>query len=233
VPPDRSHAALDNPSIRLSLIRAAALYAALALCAPSAAASTQILDYEVDHPWLGKIGTYVNNIVRQGTRTTVTSTLRVVATILGIVVHRQSADRVELWQDGRIVYFDGVTTVNGNAFPVHGEAQGNTFVVTSPHGTAVAPADVYPNNPWSCAFTHGTVIFAVNTGTVEPGEVTGGEPAPLVIEGKSLQTRHYRVESARTHANVWLNQECVPVRMDVVISGTNISLVLTGETDQP
>ena len=226
-------AAFHSPSVGFFMIRAAALHAALTWCTAPAVASTQILDYEVDHPWLGKIGTYVNDIVRQGPRTTVTSSLRVVASILGIVVHRQYADRVELWQDGRIVYFDGVTTVNGNAFPVHGEAQGNTFVVTSPDGTAVAPADVYPNNPWSCAFIRGTMIFAVNTGTVEPAEVTGGEPAPLTIDGKSLQTRHYRVESARTHAHVWLNQECVPVRMDVVISDTNISLILTGETDQP
>jgi hypothetical protein len=215
------------------MIRTAALHAALTWCAAPAVASTQILDYEVDHPWLGKIGTYVNDIVRQGPRTTVTSSMRVVASILGFVVHRQYADRVELWQDGRIVYFDGVTTVNGNAFPVHGEAQGNRFVVTSPDGTVTAPADVYPNNPWSCAFIRGTAIFAVNTGTVEPAQVTGGEPASLTIDGKSLQTRHYRIESARTHANVWLNQQCVPVRMDVVISGTNISLILTGETDQP
>jgi Family of unknown function (DUF6134) len=224
---------LGRANIGLFVVRAAALYAALAMSPASAVASTQILDYEVDHPWLGKIGTYVNAIVRQGPRTTVTSSLRVVASILGIVVHRQYADRIELWQDGRIVYFDGVTTVNGKAFPVHGEAQGSTFVVTSPDGAAIAPADVYPNNPWSCAFVHGTTIFAVNTGTVEPGQVTGGEPATLDIDGKSLWTRHYRVESARTHANVWLNQQCVPVRMDVVISDTNISLVLTGETNEP
>lgn len=201
--------------------------------AAPAAASTQILDYEVDHPWLGKIGTYVNAIVRQGPTTTVTSTLRVIATVLGIVVHREYADRVELWQDGRIVSFRGVTTVNGHAFPVHGEARNNVFVADSPDGTQTGPADVYPNNPWSCSFVHGTEIFAVNTGTIEPAKVTGGEPARIEIHGKDQVTRHYKVESERTHANIWLNERCVPVKMNVIMSDTDISLVLIHETDEP
>jgi Family of unknown function (DUF6134) len=220
-------------NIGFIVIRAAAVYIPLVLFPCAASGSTHTLYYDVEHPWLGKIGTYVNDIVRQGARTTVTSTLRVVASIMGIVLHRQYADRVELWEDGRIIYFDGVTTVNGKLSSVHGEARGDTFVVTSPDGMAIAPADVYPNNPWSCAFIHGTTIFAVNTGTVEPGQVTGGEPVMLEIGGKSLSTLHYKVESARTHANVWLDPECVPVRMDVVISETNISLVLTGEIGKP
>jgi hypothetical protein len=211
----------------------AALFTALALLASSAVASTQILDYEVDHPWLGKIGTYVNQIVRDGTATTVTSTLRVDARILGIEVHREYADRVELWQNGRIISFNGVTTVNGKPFPVQGKARGNAFVVTSPEGSKIAPADVYPNNPWSCAFTRGNSIFAVNTGTVEPGQVTGGESVEVDIDGKRLLTRHYRVESTHTHANVWLDPRCVPIKEDVMMSGTDITLILKKESDTP
>jgi hypothetical protein len=213
--------------------RAAILCVPLILCAPAAVASTQILDYDVEHPWLGKIGTYVNDIVQDGATTTVTSRLRVVAGILGIVLHREDADRVEVWRDGRLVYFNGVTVINGKPFPVRGAARGNQFVVTSPNGTAIAPANVSSNNPWSCAFIHGTTIFAVNTGTVEPGRVTGGEQTMLVIGGKSFPAWHYRVESARTHANVWLDRNCVPLKESVMILGTDISLILRHRSDAP
>lgn len=213
--------------------RAAAAGLAVLLGAQPAMASTQILYYDVDHPWLGKIGTYVNDIVRQGSNVTVTSTMRVAAAILGIVVHREDADRVERWTDGRLVYFNGVTTINGKPVAVHGTAQGNGFVVTSPHGTITAPADVATNNPRSCSFIRRNMIFAVNTGTIEPGHVTGGEAVMLQSAGGEIWTRHYRIESVHTHAQVWLDQRCVPVKMSVVISGTDISMPLTHETDLP
>jgi hypothetical protein len=189
-------------------------------------ALAQTLDYDVLHPWLGKIGTYENQILQQNTAVTVKSRLRVVARVLGIVVHREYADRTEQWRDGRLVGFTGVTTINGHSAAIRGEAHGNVFVITGPDGTTTAPGDLTPNNPWSCDFMHGTTVFAVNTGTVEPAQVTGGQPALLEIGGKSTWTRLYRVESAQTHARIWLDDRCVPLRMDVINNGANISLVL-------
>jgi len=203
------------------------------LTVAAATALAQTLDYDVLHPWLGKIGTYENTILRQGTAVTIKSKLRVVARILGIVVHREYADRTELWRDGRLIGFSGVTTINGDSAAMRGEARGNVFVITSPAGTITAPADVTPNNPWSCDFIHGTTVFALNTGTVEPVQVTGGQPEVLDIAGRKTWTRHYIVESARTHAQVWLNDRCVPLRMDVINNGTDMSLVLTNETEAP
>jgi Family of unknown function (DUF6134) len=224
-----------NPVSRRGAValRAVVLAVVAALHLHAALASTEILDYDVVHPWLGKIGTYENAVRREGDGVTVTSRLRVVASIVGIVVHREYADRTELWRDGRIIAFSGMTTINGKPFPVRGQANGSAFIVTSPGGTVTAPADVTPNNPWSCDFIHGTSVFAVNTGTVEPVSVTGGQPAAITIAGRPLWTRQYRIESARTHAQVWLSQTCVPVRMDVVNAGANISLVLNRETDIP
>jgi hypothetical protein len=189
-------------------------------------ASAQTFDYDVLHPWLGKIGTYENQILHQNTAVTVKSRLRVVARLLGIAMHREYADRTELWRDGRLVGFSGVTTINGQSATIRGEAHDDVFVITGPDGTITAPGNLTPNNPWSCDFIHGTTVFAVNTGTVEPAQVTGGQRDRLEIDGKSTWTRLYRVESANTHARIWLDDRCVPLRMDVINNGTNISLVL-------
>jgi Family of unknown function (DUF6134) len=218
---------------RIPPCRAIALVLTVLLTVAATPASTQTLDYDVLHPWLGKIGNYENTILRQGTTVIVKSKLRVAAKILGIVVHREDADRIEIWRDGRLVGFSGVTTINGHSVAIRGKASGSVFVVTSPAGTVTAPGNVTPNNPWSCNFIHGTTVFAVNTGTVEPAQVTGGQTVALDIAGHKILTRYYRVESARTHAQVWLNDDCVPVRMDVINNGTNISLVLRRETEAP
>lgn len=206
---------------------------ALFLYVPTAVASTQVLEYNVVHPWLGKIGTFVNSIVRRGVDVTVTSSLRVVANLLGVTAHREYADRVEVWHGGHLIGFNGVTTINGKPFSIRGQLAGNHFIINSPDGTIMAPADVHPNNPWSCNFVNSTSVFAVNTGTVEPTRVTGGQLAPVEIGGRWVWARNYRVESALSDAHVWLDQTCVPVRMDMVVSGTSISVVLASERDTP
>jgi hypothetical protein len=194
---------------------------------------TGVFDYRVSAVVLGNIGTYQNRIERHGDGLTITSTLRVLVEILGVVWHRENADRVERWEHDRLVYFDGLTKVNDKPWPVHGEARGDAFIVTSPDGTVTAPADVSSNNPHSCSFIHGKTIFAVNTGTVEPVQVSGGDTQIVDLGDRSAQARHYRVESARTHGQVWLDTSCVPVKMTVLVYDTDIALTLTRQTEGP
>ncbi|MEJ0068779.1 MAG: hypothetical protein WDO24_08705 [Pseudomonadota bacterium] len=44
--------------------------------------------------------------------------------------------------------FHGITTTNGKAIEVTGEARSDGFAITSPSGTVVAPPDVVPSDPW-------------------------------------------------------------------------------------
>src|SRR5690349_8144274 len=102
-----------NVTMRTTLRPATAvLVLAAALAAPVRAAdeSPRVLPYKATHSKYGEIGTYVNTVTLKDGVTTVQTQVRLRVRVLGIVAHREEADRTETWKDGRLVAFHGVTT---------------------------------------------------------------------------------------------------------------------------
>ena len=210
-----------------SLLTAAVLVFAAALCAfaEQARAETQIYTYAVEHPTFGHIGTYTNIVNEFGNRTIVQSLLHVEVRLLGIVVYRQDATRSEEWSGNRLVTFHGVTTTNGKSVDVSGEAHGNVFVITSPDGTTVAPADIRPSNPWSPVVLNAHVMMSTKTGKIEDVRVTGGDKTPVTFDGKTHLLRQYSIDG-RKRGVVWLDDRGVPIAFRVWEQDTPIELVL-------
>ncbi|HKR19463.1 MAG TPA: DUF6134 family protein [Stellaceae bacterium] len=206
---------------------AAALVFASALCAfvTPAHAEMQSYQYEVEHPTFGQIGTYTNIIDQSRDRTHVESVLHVAVQLLGIVVYRQDATRSEDWHNGRLVAFHGVTTTNGTSIDVTGEARGNTFVITTPDGTTLAPADVRTSNPWSPNFLNAHVVMSTKSGQVEDVRISGGNETPVTFDGKTQLLRQYLVDGQK-RGIVWLNDRSVPIAFKLWEDGTPIQLVL-------
>lgn len=206
------------------------LWFAGSLAASPVWAATRVLDYRVSVPVFGDIGTYQNRIETNGNTTTVRSTLRCRVELLGIVLHREEADRIERWTDGRLVYFDGMTTTNGKAVRVHGQAQGDNFALTTPTRTSTMAGGLFPSNPWSSAFIAARYILHVTTGEVEPVQVVAGETTTLTVLGQAVPVRAYRIDTALTHAVVWLSPSQIPVRMQVQAHGRTVYLDLQSDT---
>ena len=208
-----------------------AVLGAGAVGAGSALAGTRVLDYGVRLAVFGQIGAYQNAIESSGRVTTVQSNRHCLVGFLGIVLHREDAYRIERWEDGRLVYFDGTTTTNGEVVHVHGEARGDRFAVTSAKGTFLASGDLFPSNPWSAAFITARKILHVTTGEIEEATVTGGEARVLTVAGRPVLARAYHIETALTHAVVWLDQRDVPVFMEVAAHGHTVFLDLQSVID--
>lgn len=206
---------------------AAALAFTSAACAfvMPACAETQSYQYEVEHPTFGHIGTYTNTIEQTGDRTHVETVLHVAIRLLGFVVYRQDATRSEDWHNGRLVAFHGVTTTNGTSVDVTGEARGNTFVITTPDGTTLAPADVRTSNPWSPNFLGAHVVMSTKSGRTEDVRITGGGETPVTFDGKTQLLRQYLVDGQKRGV-VWLDARSVPIAFKVWEDGTPIDLVL-------
>ena len=115
----------------------------------AANAGTQTYRYVITHARYGPIGAYDRTIDDTGGVTRAQSRLRIVVKLLGIVVHRESADQTESWRGKRLMSFQSVTTTNGRQLSVSGAARDDRFMVTSPSGTTAAPADVAASDPWS------------------------------------------------------------------------------------
>jgi hypothetical protein len=191
-----------------------------------ARAQERAYSYSVVHPFYGTIGTYTENIARNDGTTRIDSHVRVAVTILGIVVHREEADHVEIFRGDRLVMLQSATTTNGTRTDVRGEAQGDHFVVTSPSGVVEAPADVAPSDPWVLKQIGVGTVVSIKTGRIIPTRVTGGEQVTVSLQGVMVATRHFLAHGERQQ-DIWLNDRDVPIMFRSVESGTPIDFVLT------
>ncbi|HEV2546204.1 MAG TPA: DUF6134 family protein [Stellaceae bacterium] len=198
-----------------SLLVLTGLLAALPADNVAAVPAAQVLRYHVKHAIYGDIGTYINTVERTGDTTTVLTEAHFKVSLLGIVVHREDAQRQERWRSGRLVFFHGITTKNGQPLEVRGEARGDSFIIASPRGTVIAPADIHPANPWSANFLGSDTMMRVDTGAIEPVRIGGGAETSINIDGAAMRTRQYEIDG-KTRYRIWLSEaEQVPVMFSV------------------
>ena len=177
----------------------------------SVSAAPRTYTYTVEHPPYGAIGTYTDTVDQSGEAKRIDTKVRVAVKILGIVVHREEADRTERWQGERLLSFHSVTSVNGKTIEVRGEARGDGFVVTSPSGTVIAPPNVYTTSPWSAGLPNPETMVVPGDGRVERAQVTGGEMTLTSVHGAGIAVRHYEIVGSNRY-DVWSSLAGVPIR---------------------
>jgi uncharacterized protein DUF6134 len=183
-------------------------------------------EYRVLHPTFGDIGTYANFIERSGEDTEVRSELKIAVRMVGIVVYRQEAHRTERWHGSRLVGFDGLTEINGDRIEVHGAARDGGFVINSPGGTVLAPANVRPSNPWSVMVLNSDALMSTRDGKLMRASVSGGGIEWLSIGGRMMPLRRYEVDS--NHRDfVWFDESGIPIKFRAEEHGTMVDFVLT------
>ncbi|HLG85995.1 MAG TPA: DUF6134 family protein [Alphaproteobacteria bacterium] len=203
------------------------------LCASSAfmpaAAAQQEYRYRIRHPFFGTVGTYTNIVKQNGEDTEVDTELHAVASLIGIVFYRQDSHRVEHWHGDRLISFDGTTVENGEKILVHGEAKGKDgFVITSPFGTVVAPADVYPENPrkgmvWKSS---SVMIMSTKDGELYPAKVSESMGKPDFWPPAAPMLRQFVIADGDRRKYVWADDRGVPVAFRTFEQGSAIDFVL-------
>lgn len=208
------------------LAGAVLIAAAAGLAPPAAADPPQVYKYRVEHPRYGDIGTYTNIVTASGDTADVETKLNVVVKFLGIVVHRQEAERREHWQHDRLTLFRGITTTNGKPVEVDGEARGNSFVISSPAGTVAAPADIRPSNPWSPNVLSASLVMSTKSGKIMPAHLDDVKDETVTVDGKPEHLRRFDVTTDKPQS-VWMDEHNVPVAFRTEEDGTPIDFVLT------
>jgi hypothetical protein len=209
----------------IETLLASAFLVIAAAGATSETAGTTTYEYRIDHPTYGDIGTYVNVVRQSGAETEVDSELRIAVKVLGIVVYRQEASRVERWRNDKLVSFDGTTVTNGDKIELHGEGRDDGFVLKTPSGQVMAPASVHPSNPWSTAVLKTDVMMSTRTGRIIPVTVRGGEERTVTLAGRSMRLRQYEVVSEK-HQFVWFDGRGCPVAFRTEEEGASVDFVL-------
>lgn len=197
-----------------------------------AIAARSVYEYRVENPTYGQLGTYTNVINQAGDDTEVDSSLRVKVTVLGIVIYREEANRVEHWRGDRLLSFESVTVVNGDKIVVHGEARGDGFAITSPSGTVTAPANIRPSNPWRRAIMTGDVLMSTKTGEVLKAQMSGGEEQPVSFDGNAMRLHRYEVLTSAKREFVWFDDNGVLIAIQTDQLGYPIYLVLNRQASR-
>lgn len=194
------------------------------LAAPSFA-SEQIYTYAVVHPIYGEIGTFTDSIERNADITRISTRLRVAVTLLGIVAYREESDGTEVLDGNRLVSLQSVSNKDGRHLEVHGEAQGDEFVVTGMTGTATAPGTVTPSDPWLLKRTGDQTVVSTATGRIVDVNVSGGEVEKVAVDGAVVHARHFVVDGDKRQ-EVWMDSRDIPVMFRTMENGTAIDFVL-------
>jgi hypothetical protein len=217
-------ARVANTASSLAIVSVIAAAAVFNACHADTRAARQ-LHYRAHHSVFGDIGTYSNTIEPGNDATTVRTSVHLNVTALGVVLHREDAERTERWKGDRLVYFHGITKTNGEAVEVKGEARGDSFMVTSPLGTITAPGTIFPSNPWSSRFIDSNMIMRTDTGKIEPVRISGGETALTNIAGTSIPTRKYQIDGTIRY-KIWIDQQDIPVMFTVDDDSGEVSFSL-------
>lgn len=193
--------------------------------------SPQILEYKIRHALYGEIGTYFNVIETSGDTIDVRSSLRIAVKFLGLAMYSEEAERSERWVGDRLVAFNSVTRKNGERIEVTGEARDNAFVIKAPWGTAEAPADVRPSNPWSAKVLAPATVMSTTTGRLFQPRVRISAEELTMLDGQRRKLRQYEIVTDKREF-VWLDEQDVPVVFGTDDDGARVEFVLV-QASQP
>ena len=199
----------------------------------TAAAAPYHLDYKVSHSLYGDIGTYSNVIETDRDTTTVTTTLDIKVSILGVVADRRSAHRVETWMGDRLVHFQGTSRLNGKTIELSGAAQGDEFVLTAPNGKVSAPASIRVANPWTANTLNGDTILIPDDGAIRKARLTDAGETSVTIQGRDIRAREYDIGVIGTakRYQVWFDAANTPVMFRLFDSDGICTFTLNGPKD--
>jgi hypothetical protein len=215
------------------MTRAGAFAVALGMCvivgATAAQAGQQVYTFSVVHPSYGKIGVLTDTIDRSPESMRIDARLRIAVKILGIVVYHQETDTTVIMRGNRLVSLQSVSNKNGRHVDVHGEAQGDQFVVNTTAGSFAGPATIAPSDPWVLTRTGEPTVVYTDTGRITNMHISGGNYDTVSVNGASVSVRHFTVTGDKRQ-EVWLDDRGIPVMFRSFEDGTPIDFVLQNPT---
>jgi hypothetical protein len=193
--------------------------------AAPARAGQQVYTYSIIHPTYGNIGTLTDTIDRDSETTRIDARLRIAVSFLGIVAFREKSDTAEILRGDRLISLQSVTDKDGQHLEIHGEAQGDHFVVDTPAGSFAGPATIAPSDPWVLKRAGEKTVVFTDTGRIVTVQISGGDYDTVAVNGASVSARHFVVTSVKRQ-EVWLDDREIPIKFRTVEDGTPIDFVL-------
>lgn len=148
--------------LRLRHLALLVLFAAGPALACEAPPSPQV--FEIEHEFLGDIGTHTIEFRCAGDDLVVETTVRISVDLLLATAFEREAGYREVWRDHDLVRFRGRTIDNGEVTAVSAWRDGGQVLIRGHKGKLAAPAEIVPNHPWRPGVLRRRLAFDLSTG---------------------------------------------------------------------
>jgi len=178
---------------------AALLFATATLAAPPLGARAWHFDVAVDGI---DIGTHDIAVLENGDIRTVTSDMRFAK--LGVSMYRQHV--VESWKGDCLTRIESETDERGRVTTMAGRQEGGVFSI---HGPSRQPLQscVMSFAYWNPRVLKQSHLVNLQTGAWTPVSIRELADDTIDVGGKSIQAKHYAIETERNSIEVWYSPE--------------------------
>ena len=201
--------------------RILAFAAAAGLLAPFAHAGeprSGHYQYSIRHALFGEIGSQSIDLVRHGHEVTVTVDARVKIKLLFLTLLRLRTRGREVWRDGRMIAFDGLSEEDGDVITVSARAVPEGTMFEGPKGKTDIPGPVALTNPWSRAVLDVPIMIEPTSGSLLSIRSRREGWQWIEARGRTVKPRKYAVTGDMA-ASVWFSEDGTFARMEFFKAG--------------
>ena len=180
--------------------------------------------YRIHHQSFGDIGEHRMTVRREDHVIVVEHTAELAVEILGFTAfHRRTRFR-EVWQDDRLIEFDGRVEDNGEPFPVRARVEGDRLVIEGSAGRIEAPPGAAPSEPSLERAIRREWFFDSKTGALLNATVTPAGREPIKLGDHVVDATRYQV-TGDLEQHVWFDATGAWVQWRLWRQGAAITLV--------
>jgi hypothetical protein len=206
-----------------------AVWAAVSLIlAAGAAAGVEVTPgtyhYRVVHQLYGDIGEHHLRVQQEGDELIVEQWATIVVKLWFITAHRRESRYREVWRDGRLIEFDGLTVDNDEAAEVIARAAGDRLLIEGAAGRIEAPPETVPSQPSFEGAAARGLFMDFKTGTLLEAKVTAAGSERIAIAGEPVKARRYVVSGA-LEQTVWYDATGIWAKWQFARGGGTVTLI--------
>ncbi len=198
--------------VRKSMAAALICFGALGVATAGRAETPMgVFTYTIHAEEFGEVGVFTNVVRREGASIIVESRTEIAVKMFFVTIFHFSATSTAVWEQGRIIRYEGFTDDDGRTTQVSAHADGEQLVIDGAAGRVVVPAGVYPQNPWNIGILGARAIMSPKSGRLFPAKISGGHAEDVERAGVISKTVTYRIDTDRS-TWVWYDRNGVPVK---------------------
>lgn len=165
------------------------------------------------------IGIHRYTVTAKGDERQVVSDAEFAVKMLGFTAYRYRHHAEEQWQGDCLTSLSATTDDDGKALAVHGEKQGDEFVVKATDENPTVKGCVMTFAYWNPALQGQTRLINAQTGRLETVQVQRTGSAPIDVHGKPVVATRYRITGPKQPIDVWYGPEGEWVGLDSIVAG--------------